>query len=481
MSEKQYRALANRVKKLKKIAKSAHQQGVSRRAFLQMVGVGGMALTMSKFAPKPLTQSPKNIVVIGAGASGIACARELHDAGHSVILLEARDRIGGRIWTDTRLANTPLDLGASWIHGITDNPVWELAQEYDIQTVPTDYDDTFTYTADGEEVSDDDLEEFEALLDMVLEKVDILREEAEEDMSLRDLIGLALANVRITSEAFNGLEVALMVGIEYEYANSLENLSGYYWDEADEFEGEDVIFPNGYVELFTKLAEGLDIRLNQVVSEIKYTPEGVTLITGSERFNANKVVITVPLGVLKQNKIAFSPALPADKQTAIARLGMGALNKVYLLFSEVFWSEDTQFFTVNDAAQGLIDWVNFYPVTGKPILMAFYSGREQDRIEAMDEADIIDEALTILGNLFEGVDASYLAGIATRWGRDPFAYGSYSSYGVGSTPQDREALARPLDGVLYFAGEATRTDHPSTVHGAVMSGYDVAEIILGES
>ncbi|MCU0482642.1 MAG: FAD-dependent oxidoreductase [Anaerolineae bacterium] len=480
MTKTHYHILVNRVQKLRKMAQSAKKQGMSRRAFLQMVGIGGMALTMSQLASKTVAQSPQNIIIIGAGASGITCARQLHDAGHSVIVIEARDRIGGRVWTDTRLDNTPLDLGASWIHGIEDNPVWALVREYGIQTVPTDYDDTILYTADGDNVSDAEIANFEALLDMVLEKIDELREEAEEDLSLRDLIGQALANVRITGEASNALEVALMVGVENEYANSLENLSGYYWDEADGFDGEDVVFPNGYGELFTKMAQGLDIRLNQVVTEIQYSADGATITTQTDTFTADKVVVTVPLGVLKQNKIAFSPTLPTDKQTAINRLGMGALNKVYLLFSDVFWDEETPFFTVNDASVRFLDWLNFYPITGKPILMAFYSGRNQADIEAMDETAIIDEALAVLDNLFDGVEEAYVDGIVTRWGKDPFAYGSYSSYAVGSVPDDREALARPLDGVLYFAGEATRTDHPSTVHGAVMSGYAVADMILDE-
>jgi monoamine oxidase len=228
------------------------------------------------------------------------------------------------------------------------------------------------------------------------------------------------------------------------------------------------------------MAQGLDIRLNQVVTEIQYSADGATITTQTDTFTADKVVVTVPLGVLKQNKIAFSPTLPTDKQTAINRLGMGALNKVYLLFSDVFWDEETPFFTVNDASVRFLDWLNFYPITGKPILMAFYSGRNQADIEAMDETAIIDEALAVLDNLFDGVEEAYVDGIVTRWGKDPFAYGSYSSYAVGSVPDDREALARPLDGVLYFAGEATRIDHPSTVHGAVMSGYAVADMILDE-
>lgn len=480
MSEKQFRALQKRVEHLKQTYLATKNAGLSRREFLGMAGIGVSVWALRRAVPKINPQQAKTIIVVGAGASGIATARELHDAGHTVTILEARDRIGGRIWTDTRMANIPLDLGASWIHGIENNPVWGLVQEYTIPTQPTNYDDTFAYHVDGDVVSEDDLTLWDSLLEDLLTRADAILEEAEDDMSLREVVNLALADMDIDDDDRHALESILMTGIENEYANSLDRLSAYYWDEADEFEGDDVLFPRGYIEVFQNLAEGLDIRLNQIVTEIKYTPEGVTLITATERYFADKVVLTVPLGVFKRGTIAFSPPLPQAKLDAIERLDMGALNKVYLLFSEVFWSEDTQFFTVADDRARFVDWVNFYPITGKPILMAFYSGREQARLEGMSEADIIAEALDVLSNIFEGVHDLFFEGIATRWGQDPFAYGSYSSYAVGSSPDDRQALSEPLAGVLYFAGEATRTDHPATVHGAVMSGYDVADAILDD-
>ncbi|MCL4254563.1 MAG: FAD-dependent oxidoreductase [Anaerolineae bacterium] len=478
MSEKQYRALQRRIEAFKQASQTAKDTGLSRREFLGMAGVGVSVWALRRAVPKINPQQAKTIIVVGAGASGIATARELHDAGHTVTILEARDRIGGRVWTDTRMANTPLDLGASWIHGIEDNPVWELTQEYNIPTQPSNYEDSFPYSADGDVVSEDDILLWDGLLEDLLTRADAILEETEADMSLREVVNLALADMDIAEDDRHALEAILMSGIEGEYANSLERLSSYYWDDSDEFDGDDVLFPRGYVEVFQNLADGLDIRLNQAVTEIKYTPEGVTLITATERYFADKVVLTVPLGVLKRGTIAFSPPLPQNKLDAIARLDMGALNKVYLLFSDVFWSEGTQFFTIADDRVSFVNWVNFYPITGKPILMAFYSGREQARLEALSEADIIAEALDVLSAIFEGVHDLFFEGIATRWGQDPFAYGSYSSYAVGSSPDDREALSEPLEGVLYFAGEATRTDHPATVHGAVMSGYDVADAIL---
>jgi monoamine oxidase len=435
---------------------------------------------LRRFVPKINPQSAKTIIVVGAGASGIAAARQLHDAGHTVIILEARDRIGGRVWTDTRLANIPLDLGASWIHGIQDNPVWELTQTYGITTHTTDYEDTITYSANGDLLSANAFAQWEGLLDDLLTRTETIRAEAETDLPLREAIDMALAQMDVDDEARHVIEALLMAGIENEYANRLERLSAYYWDEADELAGDDVVFPGGYMAVFENLANGLDIRLNQVVTDIRYSPKGATITTTSEQFTADMVVVTVPLGVLKAQTITFSPPLPQRKWDAINRLDMGALNKVYLHFREVFWSDDAQFFTIADARARFVEWVNGYPITGKPVLMGFYSGRNQAMLEALSEAEIIAQALDVLSEIFDDVHSRFIEGIATRWGIDPFAYGSYSSYGVGASPDDREALSEPIGGVLYFAGEATRTDHPATVHGAVMSGYAVAQAILAK-
>lgn len=476
MSEKQFRPFRQRLQALIQAEKS---HLLSRREFLGMTGAGASALAWRRFVPTINRQNAKTIIVVGAGASGIAAARQLHDAGHTVIILEARDRIGGRVWTDTRLDNIPLDLGASWIHGIDDNPVWELAQADNITTHPTDYDQTITYTADGAVVSADDFAQWEALLDDLLTRTEAIRDEAATDLSLREAFDMALAQMDVDDDVRPMIEALLMSGIENEYANQLERLSAYYWDEADEFDGDDVVFPRGYIEVFQFLAQGLDIRLNQVVTDIEYSPKGATITTTTEQFAADIVVVTVPLGVLKAQTITFSPTLPQRKWDAINRLDMGALNKVYLHFREVFWS-DAQFFTIADDRARFVEWVNFYPITGKPVLMGFYSGRNQAMLEALSEAEIIAQALAALSELFDDVHSLFIDGIATRWGIDPFAYGSYSSYGVGSSPDDRQALSEPIGGVLYFAGEATRTDHPATVHGAVMSGYAVADMILAK-
>lgn len=478
MSDKHFRALQKRIHAIQQRPQQSKQAGVSRRQFLSMASASISALAFGRAVPPIHPQHAKTIIVIGAGASGLAAARLLHDAGHTVIVLEARDRIGGRVWTDMRLSNIPVDLGASWIHGIDDNPVWELAQAYGIRTAPTDYDDLITYTADGDTFSDDEVAAWEAFFDDLLTQVEAIRQTAGRDLSLREAIEMGLANLEWDADERHILEAMLISGIENEYANRVERLSAYHWDEADEFDGDDVVFPNGYEELFRQFADGLDIRLNQMVTAIDYSSRGALVTTTTNQYTADKVVITVPLGVLKRNAIVFSPPLPPVKQRAIERLDMGVLNKVYLLFREVVWEADAQFFFIADARAGFVEWVNLYPITGKPLLLAFYSARHQAQFEAVSEADVIRRTLDALGGLFDGVHEAFVQAIATRWGDDPFAYGSYSSYGVGSSPDDRLALGEPIDGVLYFAGEATRIDHPATVHGAVMSGYAVASAIL---
>jgi len=182
---------------------------------------------------------------------------------------------------------------------------------------------------------------------------------------------------------------------------------------------------------------------------------------------------------LKQASIKFEPPLPESKQDAIDRLAMGVLNKVYLKFPAVFWDKDVE--TISYVGERLgegCDWLSFTPFTGQPVLMAFHGGEKGFALEDLSDDEIVAGAMQTLRVMF-GEDIPEPEGVLiTRWGKDPFSFGAYSHIPPFASGDDYDALAEPVDDVLFFAGEATSREYPSTVHGAYLSGVRAAEEIL---
>lgn len=474
-------------------------RAISRRAFLKLlIGLSAtaplaacgderaaptQAAMPQPTLPSGLASTDTDVLVIGAGLAGLVAAQELTTRGYRVIVLEARDRIGGRVWTNHDWPNAALDLGASWIHGVTGNPIAALAQKFNVDTVPTDYDSIAIYASEGKLLSEADAERLNATLDDLLQALDKERKrrmEADEpDISLGAAIQEILADKNFSKDERRSLNYAINVSLEHEYAADVSDLSLFYWDESEEDRGGDVVFPGGYDQIVEGVAAGLDIRLNHMVSEIEYTDDGVTVATPQAEFTADYGVVTLPLGVLKQGQVNFLPPLPPAKQTAIDRLGMNVLNKVYLRFPTVFWAEeDTDL--LGHIAENKGEWaefLNIYKYTRLPILLCFNAGEYGSAIEQRSDADIVASVMTVLRTLFDEAVPDPEAALITRWNADPFAGGAYSHYAPGSGPDDVEALAASVDDVLFFAGEATHAGHPATVHGAYLSGVRAAQAI----
>jgi monoamine oxidase len=190
-------------------------------------------------------------------------------------------------------------------------------------------------------------------------------------------------------------------------------------------------------------------------------------------------VVTFPLGVLKNNGVRFDPPLPAKKQNAIDRLEMGVLNKVYLKFPTVFWDEEEEAISyVGERVGEWCDWLNLAPYINEPVLMAFHGGAKGFTIEEFSDAEIIAGAMKTLRVIYGDAIPEPVGYVITRWGKDPFTFGSYSCIPPFASGADYDALAAPVDDVLYFAGEATNREYPSTVHGAYMSGIAAANEMM---
>ena len=457
--------------------------GLTRRTFLKgALAAAGLAPGASSLAKRrgvpsqrgaTAAGSPRRderVLIIGAGMAGLAAAAELRALGfEDVAILEARDRIGGRIWTDAIGGNIPVDLGASWIHGVDGNPITAIATGNGIATHPTDYDNDVVHFHDAERPSPSARRALRRFWRFA---------ERQPDTNLQSVYERLLEIEPLTAPDRRYLEHLLNTIVEHEQAADLRNLSLESIRGGDEYGGDDAVFPGGYGQVADVLADGLDIRFLEAVTEIDYAGTDIVLTTtAGATFEATRVVVTVSLGVLKQNLISFLPALPLRKRSAIDGLEMGVLNKTCLLFDDVFWDNDVELIGYVGARRGQwAETLSLHPYTGHPILMMFNAGAYGARIERLSDREIVAQAVAALGSMY-GVIPPAADALVTRWRSDPWARGSYSYVPAGSSYQRYAELGEPVGDKLFFAGEATHVEYPSTVHGAFLSGVRAARRI----
>lgn len=417
----------------------------------------------------------RNIIVIGAGLAGLAAATELKRLGHQVVVLEARNRIGGRIWTSQQWPDLPLDLGATWIHGINGNPITQVANQIGAKRLVTSYDRTATYGTHGQllnQAQERELARIKRQVDQALNKA----QSANRDSSVRQAVASLEKQYAQSPAALNFLNFLISGDIEQEYAGSAHQLSAHWYDSAKEFAGDDVLFAKGFTVIAEHLAKGLNIELNQVVQEVRWQQPRVRVITQKGQFDADQVVVTLPLGVMKSNDVKFSPSLPQNKQDALSRLGMGVLNKCYLRFDSAFWPHDADWLQYVTAQHGYwTEWVSFQRTTHTPVLLGFNAADQGLEMESWTDDQLVQSAMDTLRTLFGSRIPNPIGYLITRWAADPYAKGSYSFNAVGATPNMRKDLSRAVGRQLYFAGEATSADYFGTAHGAFMSGLEAAK------
>ncbi len=333
--------------------------------------------------------TPASIIIVGAGAAGLGAARALTDAGFDVTVVEGRDRIGGRVHTDTSLG-VPLELGAGWIHGSDGNPLTKLAEEFDVPLLGTDPDKMVIYGADGSEVDDDTVDELEA----ALEDLDF------DEATVGETITAALEDLD-PDDARIGRYLATSI-IEHEEAADIDSLSPASLEAGEEFDGEDKVMPGGYIGILAPLADGIDVQLGRTVNYIGETAEGVEVEFADEAtMTADAVLVTVPLGVLKAGVIEFEPPLPDDKLAAIDRLGMGVLDRVVLQYDKLFWDDDAEIIGFVGEEQGLfIEWFDWTRVAGQPIIVGFNAGSVAERVETLSDDEVIALATSALTTIY---------------------------------------------------------------------------------
>ncbi|KUI60402.1 Lysine-specific histone demethylase 1A [Cytospora mali] len=299
-----------------------------------------------------------------------------------------------------------------------------------------------------------------------------------------------------------------IANLEYSNATNLNRLSLQGWDidAGNEWEGKHTMVVGGYQSVargLSMLPTPLSIRHEAPVKRITYTTDGsngpARIDTeDGQSIEADYVVNTIPLGVLKHGNIEFQPPLPSWKTEAIDRLGFGVLNKVILVYKEAFWDKDRDIFgmlqtPINRLSLNQKDyttrrgrffqWFNVTNTTGMPCLLALMAGDAGYDTEITPNDELVAEATEILRMRYGArVPSQPLEAIVTRWESDRFARGSYSNAGVKMQAEDYQIMARSI-GNLHFAGEHTIVTHPATVHGAYLSGLraasDVLDALLG--
>lgn len=426
--------------------------------------------------------SRRRVIVIGAGISGLAAAQRLRSAGLEVLVLEARDRLGGRVFTSDNWRGPAMDLGASWIHGAgPDNPIARLARQIGARLVATNGERAEGYDGDGGELSEAQNRRLDTIRSQVAAALSE-RDRSGRDRSLKSLVYGELDYDERSSMDQRMIDFVLNSSYEHEYGGAADRLSARWFDSDSTHEGEELLFLDGYQVLVNHLAAGLDIKLRHEVSAISYQgAAGVTVQTRQGIFTAHHAVVTLPLGVLKSGRVSFTPALPTGKRAAIDGLGVGVLNKCCLLFPQTFW--DSRLDWLNHLprqgqAGQWAEWVSFARPTQRPVLMGFNAADFGRRIERWDDATIVQSAMGALRAMFGQDIPAPEDALITRWDSDPHACGAYSCHVLGSTPNQRDDLAKSVNGRLFFAGEATERRHYQTVHGAYQSGLRAANEVL---
>lgn len=417
------------------------------------------------------------VVVVGAGISGLAAARTLADAGATVIVLEAKPHIGGRLRTDMSLG-APFEVGAGWIHGPSAaNPTKKLADAVGAKTFVTRDDNIVVFDGEGEEVPEPRLEKINGAWEAAIERLD-------QELETTDRRTLADAIRAHAPETLSdpGTRWAWSAYTEFSKGGPLEDLSAVLFDDDEAFPGADVIVTTGYDKILGPLAKGLDIRLSTPVTSIAHGGSGVTVATPAGPVEADYAVCSLPLGVLKAGTVAFDPPLPAVHRDAIARTGFGSVTKIALEFAAPFWDIETQYFGVMTETKGRWNyWLNYRTFSDANVLLGLSVGAYAPVADRMSDAEMTRDALDVLRDVWEGEVTRPTRVLTTHWSTDPHARGAYAYPTATSRTADFDGLAEPIGDRLFLCGEHTIFDYAGTTHGAYLSGLRAAELVIEEA
>ena len=436
-----------------------------------------------------------DVLIVGAGVAGLAAARELSAKGLSVVVVEARQRIGGRIDTvrDGKTGSV-MELGAEFIHGCAPE-LLRLVKEAGLKI--EEVTGRHWYLKDGKLTRTD---EFFKQIDSIMDAIS----RVDHDMSFRAFLEILPndENIRRAKQAaigyVEGFHAASIDRIGTEALKTLNQAS-------DAVDGDRAFrVREGYDQLPRWLCAqaakaGARFHLNTIVSKIGWAPKGcsVTCLSslGTQSFDCQKVVITVPLKVLQSNSdhegaISFSPSLPEETRSAIQHLAMGSVMRVVLEFADRFWEQLDLPDTTRQADLTHLGFIHYPEVpfptwwTTNPdksaMLVGWSGGPSAEQLPATQpEIEIlaIESVARMFGTTVEFVRERLIRFGWHDWRGDPFSRGGYCYVPVESG-EAQASLSKPVGNTLFFAGEATSIGHIGTVHGALQSGLRVSKQVV---
>jgi monoamine oxidase len=439
-------------------------------------------------------QRVADVAIVGAGAAGLAAAQRLTNAQRSVVVIDARDRVGGRIHTirDEHFP-LPVELGAEFIHG-RNVQTWDILGAMNASA----------YFADGHHRHFRGgrlrrMDDFWEQVDRIFSR--LTRVNRDGDMSFTDFLRRHCNDARLRDA--RKLALSFVEGFDAADANLISARSLAEAEEtSDEVEGESSFrIIDGYscvtdYLLHSSRRPNLTLRLNTRVEAIRWSRGSVEIIArNASAIRARTVIVTVPVGVLREGSLRFDPDLP-EKRDAANQIEMGNVVKVVLKFAEAFWEQrklpaagaatpDVVFMTSDAAAGAAIPtWWTYYPVRAS-VLTGWAGGPAAQRLTHRTPRAIVDDAIASLSKI-TGVGRARLAKLLVAshvadWQADDLARGAYSYVTVGNSGAPKK-LAKPVQRTLFFAGEATASGGVGgTVDAALASGRRAADQILAAS
>jgi len=417
-----------------------------------------------------------DVIIIGAGAAGLAAGRKLHDSGKKVLIIEARDRIGGRIHTDYDFAGAPTELGAEFIHG-ENAATHELVKQAGLHVIPVDRYGKLRwaqYSRPALPLNELPADLRATITGLFMHYRDLPKHAPLPDVSLAQYLrergwneeSLKIADVLLAQTCCAPLEALSCADLIREM-------------RVDHAGKQEFRIQEGYGALLKWYSRDLPIQLNTSVRDVIWGDNGITVVTTREDYYARRCIVTVPVSILARGSIRFNPPLSDEKQQAIEAFRTEPATKLIYRFHEKFWDDDLTFMCHTGLASRW--WTPTYGREGHntAVIACFATAEKAQILDEQEENRALTWGLTelnwLLGTGERDLRKAAIDSRRVSWGFDAYARGGYAHLPPGESSA-REALARPEEDILFFAGEATAYDtNPQTVHGALESGWRAAK------